>query len=85
MRDGYYIIDSDGHVHENLEQLKSHMDPQFRNYPTRGGGFVVGYNAQAMVAGYLSTSYQSEVALLLMLVVLIVQAARRPMLQEEPA
>ncbi|GID90919.1 branched-chain amino acid ABC transporter permease [Amorphoplanes digitatis] len=48
------------------------------------GGLLLGV-AQAMVAGYLSTSYQSEVALLLMLVVLIAQAARRPMIQEETA
>jgi branched-chain amino acid transport system permease protein len=48
------------------------------------GGLLLGV-AQAMVAGYLSTSYQSEVALLLMLVVLIVQAARRPMILQEPA
>ncbi|MCU7730115.1 branched-chain amino acid ABC transporter permease [Actinoplanes sp. KI2] len=48
------------------------------------GGLLLGV-AQAMVAGYLSTAYQSEVALLLMLVALIVQAARRPMIQEETA
>jgi len=46
------------------------------------GGVLLGV-AQAMVAGYLSTSYQSEVALLLMLAVMIVQAARRPTIQEE--
>jgi branched-chain amino acid transport system permease protein len=55
-----------------------------RPVATLVGGLLLGV-AQAMVAGYLSTSYQSEVSLLLMLVVLIVQAARRPMIQEEPA
>jgi uncharacterized protein len=39
MRDGFVIIDSDGHVHEDREAVKRHMDPKFRNYPT-GGGFV---------------------------------------------
>jgi branched-chain amino acid transport system permease protein len=48
------------------------------------GGLLLGV-AQAMVAGYLSTSYQTEVALLLMLTVMIVQAARRPTIQEETA
>jgi branched-chain amino acid transport system permease protein len=48
------------------------------------GGLLLGV-AQAMVAGYLSTSYQSEVALLLMLVVLIAQAARRPTILQESA
>jgi branched-chain amino acid transport system permease protein len=48
------------------------------------GGLLLGV-AQAMVAGYLSTSYQTEVALLLMLAVMIVQAARRPAIQEETA
>ena len=53
-------------------------------FATLVGGLLLGV-AQAMVAGYLSTSYQSEVALLLMLIVLIVQAARRPMILQEPA
>jgi branched-chain amino acid transport system permease protein len=48
------------------------------------GGLLLGV-AQAMVAGYLSTSYQTEVALLLMLTVMIVQAARRPTIQQETA
>jgi uncharacterized protein len=39
VRDGYFVIDSDGHVHENIDELRSHMDPQFRSYPL-GGGFV---------------------------------------------
>jgi predicted TIM-barrel fold metal-dependent hydrolase len=40
MRDGFVIIDSDGHVHEDQEEVRRHMDPRFRTYPTRGGGFV---------------------------------------------
>jgi predicted TIM-barrel fold metal-dependent hydrolase len=40
MRDGFFVIDSDGHVHEDQEEVRSHMDARFRNYPTRGGGFV---------------------------------------------
>ena len=40
MRDGYLVIDSDGHVHEDQEAVRNHMDVRFRNYPTRGGGFV---------------------------------------------
>ncbi len=40
MRDGFLIIDSDGHVHEDEEALRRHMDPRFRNYPMRGVGFV---------------------------------------------
>lgn len=55
-----------------------------RPMPTLLGGLLLGV-AQAMVAGYLSTAYQTEVALLLMLTVLIVQAVRRPTIQEEPA
>jgi branched-chain amino acid transport system permease protein len=51
---------------------------------TLAGGLLLGV-AQAMVAGYLSTSYQTEVALLLMLTVMIVQAARRPAIQQEIA
>jgi len=39
MRDGFFIIDSDGHVHEDRDKLRSFMDPQFRNYPF-GGGFT---------------------------------------------
>jgi uncharacterized protein len=40
MRNGFLVIDSDGHVHEDPEGLRSHLDPRFRNYPTRGNGFV---------------------------------------------
>jgi hypothetical protein len=40
MRDGFFIIDSDGHVHEDQDGVRSHMDPRYRSYPTRGGGFV---------------------------------------------
>jgi branched-chain amino acid transport system permease protein len=48
------------------------------------GGLLLGV-AQALVAGYLSTAYQTEVALLLMLGVMIAQAARRAAVQEETA
>jgi branched-chain amino acid transport system permease protein len=48
------------------------------------GGLLLGV-VQAMVAGYLSTSYQSEVALVFMLAVLIVQAGRRRAVGEEPS
>lgn len=44
---------------------------------TLAGGLLLGV-AQALVGGYLSTSYQSEVALILMLAVLIARAGRRP-------
>jgi len=40
VRDGFLVIDSDGHVHENPDELRSHLDSRFKNYPTRGGGFV---------------------------------------------
>ena len=43
------------------------------------GGLVLGV-AEAMVAGYAKASYQSSLALLLALVILVVQAARRPAL-----
>jgi branched-chain amino acid transport system permease protein len=46
------------------------------------GGLLLGV-AQALVAGYLSSAYQTEVALLLMLVVMILQATRRAAIQEE--
>jgi branched-chain amino acid transport system permease protein len=46
------------------------------------GGLLLGV-AQALVAGYLSSAYQTEVALLLMLGVMIAQAARRATIQEE--
>ena len=45
-----------------------------------GGGVVLGV-AEAMVAGYAKASYQSSLALLLALVILVAQAARRPALQ----
>lgn len=44
------------------------------------GGLALGV-AEAMVAGYGKASYQSSLALLLALVILVVQAARRPSLQ----
>ena len=39
MRDGYFVIDGDGHVHENVdggEALRGHMDPAFRSRPFGG-------------------------------------------------
>lgn len=47
------------------------------------GGLLLG-TVQALVAGYLSTSYQSEVALVFMLAVLVVQAGRRRAIGLEP-
>jgi branched-chain amino acid transport system permease protein len=44
-----------------------------------GGGLVLGI-AEALVAGYAKASYQSALALLLTLAILIVQGARRPAL-----
>jgi len=44
-----------------------------------GGGLVLGVT-EAMVAGYSKASYQSSLALLLALAILVVQAARRPAL-----
>jgi branched-chain amino acid transport system permease protein len=46
------------------------------------GGLLLGV-AQAMVAGYASAAYETEVALGLILTVLIWQAARRPMAAQE--
>lgn len=46
------------------------------------GGLLLGV-VQALTAGYLSTSYQSEVALVFMLAILIVQAGRQRAIQEE--
>lgn len=46
------------------------------------GGLVLGV-VQALTAGYLSTSYQSEVALVFMLTILIVQAGRQRAVQQE--
>ncbi len=43
MKNGFFIIDGDGHVHEDVdggEALRRHMDPKFRTRPFRGGGFV---------------------------------------------
>ena len=42
MRDGYFVIDADGHVIEfldNARALRRHMDPRFRDQPLGGGGF----------------------------------------------
>jgi branched-chain amino acid transport system permease protein len=44
-----------------------------------GGGLLLGV-AQSLVAGYSKASYQSMLALLLTLVILVVQGARRPAL-----
>jgi branched-chain amino acid transport system permease protein len=44
------------------------------------GGLLLGV-VQALVGGYLSTSYQTEVALIFMLVVLIVRAGRRDVVE----
>jgi branched-chain amino acid transport system permease protein len=49
---------------------------------TLAGGLVLGV-VQALTAGYLSTSYQSEVALVFMLAILIVQAGRQRAIHEE--
>ncbi len=51
---------------------------------TLAGGLFLGV-AQALVAGYGSAAYQTEVALTLMLAVMIAQAARRPLPAEEHA
>ena len=40
MRDGFFIIDGDGHVHENEQAIRGHMEPQFRTRPLSGGAFV---------------------------------------------
>jgi predicted TIM-barrel fold metal-dependent hydrolase len=47
MKDGYLVIDGDGHVHEDVDggqKLRSFMDPNFRSRPLSagggGGGFV---------------------------------------------
>ncbi len=45
------------------------------------GGLVLGV-AEALVAGYAKASYQSALALLLTLAILVVQGARRPALEE---
>jgi branched-chain amino acid transport system permease protein len=46
------------------------------------GGLVLGV-AQTMVAGYIGGAYQTEVALIVMLTVMVVQAARRSTMHEE--
>ena len=46
------------------------------------GGLLLGV-AQAMVAGYLNGSYQTEVALVLMLAVMVGQTAGRPSLEAD--
>ncbi len=46
-----------------------------------GGGVVLGV-AEALVAGYAKASYQSALALLLTLSILVVQGVRRPALEE---
>lgn len=46
------------------------------------GGLLLGI-AESMVAGYANASYQTEVALLLMLAILVGQGARRPTLHTE--
>jgi branched-chain amino acid transport system permease protein len=46
-----------------------------------GGGVFLGV-AQALVAGYAKASYQSALALLLTLTILVVQGARRPAIEE---
>jgi branched-chain amino acid transport system permease protein len=51
---------------------------------TLAGGLLLGVG-QTMIAGYIGGAYQTEVTLVLMLSVMIVQAARRSTLQEEPA
>lgn len=43
MKNGYFVIDGDGHVHEDqnsAEALRRHMSPQFRTRPFGLGGFV---------------------------------------------
>jgi hypothetical protein len=43
VRNGYFVIDGDGHVHEDTgggEALRRHMDPQFRSRPFGGGTLV---------------------------------------------
>jgi branched-chain amino acid transport system permease protein len=55
-----------------------------RPVPALVGGLVLGV-AEAMVAGYGKASYQVEVALVLMLAIMIWQAARQPVIQEETA
>ncbi|MEU4242640.1 branched-chain amino acid ABC transporter permease [Actinoplanes sp. NPDC026619] len=47
---------------------------------TLAGGLLLGV-VQALVGGYLSTAYQSEVALIFMLVVLVARAGRREVLE----
>jgi branched-chain amino acid transport system permease protein len=51
---------------------------------TLAGGLLLGIG-QTMIAGYVGGAYQTEVTLVLMLTVMIVQATRRSTLHEEPA
>jgi branched-chain amino acid transport system permease protein len=51
---------------------------------TLAGGLLLGVG-QTMIAGYIGGAYQTEVTLVLMLTVMIVQATRRSTLQEEHA
>jgi predicted TIM-barrel fold metal-dependent hydrolase len=44
MKNGYFVIDADGHVHEDSdrgEKLRSYLDPRFRTLPLGGGGNFV--------------------------------------------
>ena len=41
MRNGFTIVDADGHVHETVdggEKLRGYMEPKFRSRPMTGGG-----------------------------------------------
>ncbi|MGH3444597.1 MAG: ABC transporter permease subunit, partial [Nocardioidaceae bacterium] len=55
-----------------------------RPWAAMAGGLVLGV-VEAMVAGYVNASYQTEVALALMLAVMIWQARKRTSLTEEVA
>jgi branched-chain amino acid transport system permease protein len=55
-----------------------------RPLPALAGGLLLGV-AEAMVAGYGNAAYQTEVALVLMLAIMIWRAARSPAVQEETA
>jgi branched-chain amino acid transport system permease protein len=53
-----------------------------RPAPALAGGLLLGV-AEAMVAGYGNASYQTEIALALMLVIMVWRAARTPAVHEE--
>lgn len=53
-----------------------------RPAPALAGGLLLGV-AEAMVAGYGNASYQTEIALVLMLAIMIWRAARTPAVHEE--